>query len=226
MLPEKPVIHIWFNGDGVEIPANNDWEKFVAVDELRTFLICAESWQRAGWDVRRLTTTPYDYPVTPFQSTGRCAEQMYWYKPEYWQFVAKAKAVASAGINWFCSYDVLNINFTPEYIPPLDIPVSGSVFYNFQQEHFSLSLWGATKLWIERAEGILVGYDQRQLPEIRASYISDERILREYGIHAGEIQNFACQKFACNPGDEPLIHFSRSTLGRMYKAIPLSRHAD
>lgn len=221
-------VHIWFNGRGVYLPANNDWEKFGEVDALRTFLICANSWTRNGWQVKRLITSPlpimlnnveyapeYIFTPTPFLPNGRAASAYWWYPSEMWQYIAKCKAVVEPGFNLFVSMDVINNGLLPEYLKNYDENL-GCV--SFQKEHFSLSAFMATPNWLIKAENVLLAYDRGELPEIRSNYVSDERILRDYlpGFNAGG------QKFACALGYEYLIHFSRSSLAQQYRAIPLS----
>lgn len=208
-------VHIFFNGAGVEIPPDNAWDKFKEIDALRTFLICAESWARHGWEVKRLTTYQPDYLPMPILAVGRISSQR-WYAPGLWQFIPKALAVAERGYNFFATMDVINFGFRPEDF--FNLCEKSDQAYYFQPEHFSLSAFCATPGWLKTAGNILVAYDRGALPEIRGQYVSDERILREF--HAATC--FPVQKFACNPGNSPLIHFARSTLGRIYSDIPLS----
>jgi len=208
-------VHIFFCGDGVEIPRNNDWEKFGNIDALRTYLICADSWHRNGWKINRLSTVGGTYPITPFLGAGRIKNQFHWYPERYWQFIAKAKSVAQPGLNWFVTIDVINNYFGADYFVPE--PLEGCV--SFQREHFSLSFFAATPEWLNAAEKILIDYDRGELPEIKgATYISDERILREYSAFVSK----PLQEFASNKSGLPLTHFARSTLGTLYNQIPLS----
>lgn len=235
-LGMNKTVHIWFNGGEVILPKDNGWEKFGDIDALRTFLICAESWQRNGWEVKRLSTLPvgnekfdpisarFNYSLTPFHYpefgpsrgyAGRVNKQFHWYKPEMWQYLAKLKSLCESGKDIMtASMDVINFGFTPGDVPQV---YGGEMLY-FQPEHFSLSSFVTTWPWLNRAEEIVMEYDRGELPEIRADYISDERILREYGTG----RSHAVQKFACNPGPAPLIHFARSTLARIFHEIPLS----
>lgn len=211
-------VHIFFNGSGVEIPPDNAWEAFGELDALRTFLICAESWRANGWEVKRLSTLENDFTRQEFISGGRVEKQYSWYGQDYWQFIAKARAVAGPGINWFATMDVINRGYSPSLAEADFMKFSCGGCLSAQKEHFSLSFIGVTWSWLLHAENILLGYDRGKYSELRANYISDERILREYSM-AGNSER---QKFACNAGDEPLIHFARSTLARTYNSIPLS----
>jgi hypothetical protein len=223
------IVHIFFNGSEVNFPPNNDWEKFTGLDAARTFLICADSWRRNGWEVKRFSTAPepgrgesyYDFPPTPFHPfTGRVKDQYHWYPADYWQFIAKAKAILNPE-EWgmFVTMDVINLNFQP---PHLEFIYSGDLAkgcVSFQNEHFSMSSIYCSREWLVEAERILIQYDRGELPEIpKATYISDERILREYSIHA----QFKTQEFACGNNSAPLIHYARSTLANNYRDIPLS----
>jgi hypothetical protein len=217
----NPTVHIFFNGTGVRLPERNEWEKFGEVDALRLFLVCADSWRRHGWDVRRLSTVQGDYPATHFLEEGRVQTQFHWYAEELWQFVAKAKSVAVDGPNVFCTMDVINAGVIPAAIRLLDLSLFAC--YSFQAEHSSLSCFVCTRDWLDWAENILLRYDRSELGLIPGDYVSDEAILRTY--LPSKIVPW--QKFACNPGPEKLIHFSRSSLARLYSATPLSfSHAD
>jgi len=209
--------NIFFNARGVEIPADNAWDGFRGVEDLRVFAMCAESWRRSGWNVRRLSTVGTDYTPTPFLPDGRVAAHYHWYGSELWQFIAKAKQVAQDGAQMFVTFDVMNYGLKPCAARLLDFPIGVPTCHSFQAEHFSLSCLVANGDWLELAEDILLAYDRGELPEIRATYVSDERILREYlPGHA-----VPWQKFACNGGDERLVHFARSALARTFGAVPL-----
>lgn len=217
-------VHIWFNGEGVSLPPDNAWDKFQGVDALRTFLICADSWRRHEWKVKRMTTAAVGgtgavhcvYRRTPFLTDGRVSSQYHWYGPDRWQYIAKCRAVAVPGLNLFISMDVINDGFTPGILDAL-ARTSGYCM-SFQAEHFSLSCFACTGEWLVNAEEVLLQYDRGERPEIRGAYVSDERILREYLPGT----TYPYQKFASTFGPKPLIHFARSTLGQIYKNIPLS----
>lgn len=214
-----PKIHIFFNGEGVVFPDRNDWEKFKELDAVRTFLICADSWRRAGWEPVRLSTVGagVTFKEQPFLSHGRVQEQYAWYPAPMWQFISKAIDVASDpnGIYHFATMDVINQGFTP---PAFFMPPCGCVTY--QKEHFSMSFISCTRAWLLKAALILADYDNGTLARINRDYISDESILREYA----EFKLTPLQAFACDPQKTcfPLLHYARSTLAREYNAIPTS----
>lgn len=217
-------LHIWFNGRGLVLPGDNGWEKFEEVDALRVFLLCADSWTAQGWAVKRISTAfdpatyNYPFPKTVWQIAGRVQFQFPWYPSEMWQFIAKAKSVAVPGINWFASMDVINRDYSPVLAEADWMRHNIDGCMSAQVEHFSMAFIGVTYSWLRQAEEVLIKYDRGELPEIRGSYVSDERILREY-LPGG---NSKRQKFACNSGDEPLVHYARSTLARKYREIQLS----
>lgn len=214
-----PKIHIFFNGEGVVFPDRNDWEKFQELDAVRTFLICAESWRRAGWEPVRFSTVGagVTFEAQKFLPAGRIAEQFKWYPAPMWQFIAKALDVATDphGIYHFATMDVINHGFTP---PAFFIPPCGCVTY--QKEHFSMSFISCTRAWLLKAAAILNQYDAGELKEIPRDYISDESILREYA----EFKLTPLQAFACDPMKQhfPLLHYARSTVAREYAAISTS----
>lgn len=212
-------LHLWFNGEGVVFPQNNDWEKFQELDAVRTFLICADSWKRAGWNVSRMTTDDFGigFRRTPFRDDGRVSKQYHWYSQNRWQFIAKALSLATEpnGVYWFCSFDVINNGYM---VPGFIMPPVGCV--TFQREHFSLSFFCATRAWLLNAESILMQYDQGGLPEIPRTYVSDEGILRQYA----KFQHRPLQAFALDPEKQlfPLTHYARSTVAYEFKQIPTS----
>jgi len=150
---------------------------------------------------------------------------MAWYPAQYWQFCAKAKSLLQPA-EWamFATMDVINNSLEPEIIQErrvscLPTTIEGVSWdcISFQLEHFSMSSIYCSRAWLETAENILLKYDRGELPEIRAGYISDERILREYAPW----NHFPVQKFACAGGENaPLVHYARSTLCRKYAEIP------
>lgn len=214
-------VHIFFNGDDCMFAPRNDWEKFVGVDTLRLFAVCAESWRRAGWTVRRLVTTPTVRNPIPYLESGEVAKSFSWYPRPFWQWTAAAQAVAESdqsALHLFGTIDILNYDFRPDDCP--DSMGRGPLVMNFQADHFSLGLVAANAAWLNHARQTLLAYDRGELPPLRRDYVSDETILREYAGY--KIQAYTVQRFAGATFPEPLLHFSRSSLKPYIDQIPLS----
>lgn len=212
-------VHIFYNGEGLHFPQGNAWEKFKGLDSVRTFEICAESWERYGWEVKRLSTLENDFNPTPFLPDGECSKSFHWYPTDYWQFIAKAKQVAEKkGRAVFATIDIINHGFWTQNCP---VPWKDAQCLSFQREHFSLGAFCADYYWLLMAEKILLRYDQGKLPVIRGGeYVSDETILREY--LPGEL--WPVMTFANNTERQsyPLCHHSRSSVASVYERIPTS----
>lgn len=220
----KPVINLFFSGKEVQFPEGNGWEKFgPGLDTVRLFEVCAASWRRAGWEVRRLSVLDKNFNHTSWAADGQCRKSFSWYPADQWQFIAAAKAVAAQGnpsqLHWFTCIDVINQRFFPQDSDGFD--QNCPRFLNFQKEHFSLSLFATNHLWLVEAEKILLAYDRGDLAPLDRAYVSDETILRFY---ASGVDNHPLLSFALDPDRDlaPLLHFSRSTAARLYHEIPLS----
>jgi hypothetical protein len=221
----KPEIHIFFNGEGAFFPRGNAWEKFgPGLDSVRTFAICAEAWERQGFAVRRLSTVDDRDSFTPtrFLPGGECEKSFAWYPRQYWQFIAKAKAVAAASprkVIFFATMDVIPLGTNHGlHTAEINVPLCG--YLNFQAEHFSLSTGVASHEWLGQAEDILTRYDRGELPSLCREYVSDETILRSYARY----KNAAAMTFAGNTerAGFPLCHFARSTLKTCFTQYPTS----
>lgn len=217
-------VHIFYNGEGVHFPPRNDWEKFSNENSARVFAICAESWRRNGWEVKRLSTTlPNDpFPRTQFLPDGECQKSFHWYPREYWQFIAKAKKIAVNShdpYHVFITFDVINFGFTPCVLLEEMVEDKGCV--SFQSEHFSMSAFACTYTWLFMAEDILGQYDRGMITSLGREYVSDETILRKYSNHSllpsSQIMasNTESPKF-------PLLHFARTTLKPCFDNVSLS----
>jgi len=223
----RPLVHLFFNGDECFFPPGAAWEKFRGLDAARTFLICAESWRRNGWDVARLSTLERDsFIPTPFLADGECSRSWHWYPEPFWQFIAKAKAIARvepSAWHWFGTIDVINFGFK-EPFPPQDEATCRRIHEcgcaSYQREHFSMSLICCRLDWLEEAERLLIAYDQRKLASLNREYTSDETILRVYA----RAVLVPLMTFANNTEKDgfPLCHFSRSAVPFAYGAVAQS----
>lgn len=216
-------LHLFFNGDGVTFPPRNaDWNGYGALQDVRMFNVCAESWTRQGWNVKRLTTAPGNY--LPFTFTGRCAPTnpcASWYPAAYWQFLAKAITVAdSAGYTAFATIDMLNHGLTPE-MARLAIHRAGDPEYvSFQTEHLSFAGFAAKRTWLDSACRTLLGYDAGELPDLGRA-VCDEYILRAF-TKAPVCLPFATMANNTDARRYPLTHHGRSTLRFQFESVPLS----
>lgn len=210
---DAPTVHIFFNGHDCYCPPGAVWEKFVGLDSMRIFLVCAESWRRNGWKVKRLTTADdgsyrkINYDLVK----GECRKSFDWYPLPFWQFIPKAKAIAAKAKNrlhYFATIDCINFAYTGDCVR--EVKVSDCVCVNLQKEHASLGAFAADFEWLDYAEEILRQYDCGRLAPLNREYTSDETILREYARH-GRV-NTDAMTFACNTEKDkfPLVHFSRS----------------
>lgn len=211
---------MFFTGREVKFPENNDWEKFVGLGDLRSFLICADSWARNGWEVRRLTTLARGYTPTPFLACGNIQKNFWWYPAILWRFIGAARAVAQPGANWFTQGDVFNLEFWGRHYASLPdiqklLEATGAVY--FQVETFTLATFVCTPEWLDTAEKTLMRYDNGELPEIKTTYVCEDQIFRQYGP---ALAHFPRQKFSCVSGPSPLIHYARVGLPRAYLEIP------
>lgn len=221
-------IHLFFNGREANFPESNDWEKMGSFDTVRLFLACAESWQRWGWEVKRLTTGPVfdissdtqavDY--TPLKFSGRIAKEGNWFPADNWQLMAKAATLQpnDQGEIWIASLDVFNWRFIPSRESQFKLEHTATGCVSFQKEHFSLSCFCATPEWFAAACVILLDYDSGKLPRIPGKYTSDETILRTYAKHV--VRPLQCFAGDANASDFPLVHYARPLIPRVYQTIP------
>jgi hypothetical protein len=223
----KTPVNIFFNGDECFFPGDAAWEKFLGLDTARLFLVCAESWERNGWDVRRLSTLGGEYTRTPFDyKNGKCSDSFHWYPAEFWQFIAKAKHVAAKDktrLHWFATIDIINLGFRGDLAEGFrDSKTQDCVKLNLQREHDSLGCFAADFAWLEYAESVLLSYDAGRLAALDREYVSDETILREYARH-GRV-NTDAMSFACNTEKDTfkLLHFSRSAVRPAFTSYRLS----
>ncbi len=220
----KPKIHLFFNGNECAFPSDNAWEKFEGLDTARLFLVAAKTWERAGWEVRRLSSDHAPDPIR-FHPQGACRASFTWYPEVFWQFIPACQGVATASPetkwHWFACIDVLNLGSKGRFWAATHETNAESVrqeFISFQKEHFSLSLFAATARGLKNARTVIEDYDRGALTRLDRAYVSDETILRNYLPHRPCID----LRFPWDSEDCNLLHYARSTVARLYEKIPSS----
>ena len=214
----KSTVNIYFNGDGVEFPPGNAWGGFKGLNDARLFQVAANSWERNGWNVRRMVTPE----KAPYK--GEIIKQYHWYKETYWNFISQCEKISRDGdkLHVFATMDIINQTL---YLPEsfFDTHLTLPHFINFQREHFSLGAFAANNLFFKQALICLQKFDEGKI-KARGDLISDESLLREHLGQTPYIVNLPFMTFASNVTKHvhSLLHFARSTVAFDYKRIPVT----
>lgn len=211
-------IHIFFDGEEIYFPPSNAWENFTGENSARLFWVVAELWRRHGWNPKRLVSaeTPDWIKFGP-----RIVEQFGWYPQPRWQIWPKLRTLKPGrdGLIWVSTIDVIPFDLRSKEIEARsDVPI----VCNFQRDHFSLSFFAATPMWIECAIETLIAYGHGKM-DLLENYVSDETILRHYC--PGFCGHYTNQVFPIGENwreqAPETVHLSRSALSRAYNEIPV-----
>lgn len=207
----KILIH--YNGYDFAAPNSQDdvWSNYRNPDSAKMFLVCAESWERAGWQVDRLDTTL----TKGFSFSGKL-HRIFEYPLPLWNLWYAARMQAPC---WIVTTDVINYGFTPEQAAQLVKLVDDT-------QGISLTVpWSNSCFWTSQvfAQGVIdliykVDRGERELP--KCNIITDEAIIRE-----SQMVSKCCVKYVMNARIETqwqysqLLHFPRSGLVRAIDSI-------
>lgn len=157
--------HIFYNGDDLHCPNETEasnWGAYKNPDSGKMFAVCADSWERHGWQVERLMLNRA-WPVF-----GRFKQSNYPYNaliPALFNYT-----VARSGI-FIVTTDVINLGFVPEMVNPTfyaDIPFP----------HFTMAAGWFSRKWICEANRILFDYAHGKYADLTEH--TDENVLRHY----------------------------------------------
>lgn len=216
-------INIFFDGEEIKFPAQNEWEQFEGVDSARLFYIVATRWKDMGFDPVRFTSKCSLDALPLWRDNGRVSESFHWYPSQRWNLIPKIAMMDCdmEEVMIFSSLDVLPVR--PDLFFSMPHKALNPSFWNFQRGHISLGLFACNRHWAMRAARILVEYDSEILPRISGSYISDETIIRRYmpGFH----YDLDSMYFPIDPEarrrDAHFLHLSRSSMREAYNSIPM-----
>lgn len=212
-------IHIFYNGTDYKCPSAQEdiWSNYIDPNNPRLFLACAASWERKGWQVRRIST---EY-TKGFKFKGHCLRDLKHYPQTNWDLWFELRRLAP------CLCVNMNVFNT-------DLPVSDEVLQSFmlrvQMEGRGISMhqngWSAsccyvTKPFVEDAIDLIYQVDRGQLAPPKCDLLIDDKILQRYGGRHYTLPWCGFPFVRSDWQTFKLLHFSRSTITRAMDAIPL-----
>jgi hypothetical protein len=225
-------IHIFYNGFDYSCPLPQDdkWSNYVNSTSPRMFLQTAVSWQRNGWEVRRISSVNVGGINAPesFCFKGRLRESLERYPYHYWN-LWKLLADMPEPCKWVCNMDCYNQDYTPEEAH-LDLRsqqasqgcMSGAVCLHVNR--WSNAIFYAGPSFAQRVCDMIEDYDEGHGEPLVTDFVHDELLIREL-LQKHYVTVPRCDFGFIKPHWEkaPLINISRSTISRAMATIPVVR---
>ncbi len=221
----KPTIHIHYNASDFSAPdgENDYWRNYLNPDSAKMFLVCAESWLRHGWQVKRLvspTHTGFVFLDKLKQVKGNIhsnyVDKALQYPIEFWNWWFVVHKFCDSKGMFICTTDCINNGFTPEKaVFKLSARISDNV--SFGKDWTNTCCYVTTQSAREAIQACYsVDTGRLSMPEIMA--VSDESIFRKHGHWQG--MDLLATPFLDKGWEEKLLlHYSRSMLVRGINAF-------
>lgn len=228
----KPKAYLFFNGEELEplraeVERGNRWEHTGGFDTVRMAYVAAQSWQRAGFDIARLSTRPA-FEGEGFKFKGKLLPHIEWYPIQRWDFWFKALPIltrAGEAGAWFFTIDSVLVSASADFLEQARAAAKAehdADCMTLMQQHVSLCAFWCNDDFAHQMIALCYDYDAGRLPMLAMPYVSDETLARLYGkhIHNFPIGYYQHEVEATNPW-VGMVHYTRAAL-RWFDSIPLA----
>jgi len=209
-------IHIHYNASDFVAPdsANDYWQNYLNPDSAKMFLVCADSWETAGWQPRRFVSRK----TNGFNFTGALVPHVKRYPIEFWNTWFDLHSACQIGGPdiYFCTIDTINQHLLPEALPLIskhEGALSGG-------KMFTLSFMRVNEAFCENVIIHLNAVDAGEAPLPMCNHISDESIIREKFLDVPCLDIIDFSRISSAWKTAPLLHYSRSMVVRAMGTIP------
>lgn len=227
-------VHIFYNGFDYTCPLPQDdyWSNYHNSTSPRMFLQTAISWQRNGWQVKRISSENW-LGTSGFLFQGRLLDSIHHYGYPYWNLWAMLASMPSDERLLVVNMDCYNQDYTPEQYR-IDCNIAGLEYkaISFHVNRWSNACMSVTANFAEYAckafrdydNGFYAGISSKTVPQIVADWVSDEMIIREH-LQDRYMSVPRCDFGFIKPRWEqaPLVNISRSVISRAMASIPVVR---
>jgi len=202
-------VYLFYNGDDIHVPDEREyckWNEYKNPDSAKMAWVCADSWFRHGWTVKRLRCGNRNASFD-----GRLARSPYPYN----DFLRELHGAMTDDVLQraaFTTSDVVNNGFAPM------TDLISSQDYICLNHSFTMAAGIVTLIAISDMLTVLHAYDRSfdqymQVPGMPC----DEHVLR----HLYPRNKYRCLDLMCPPmaNDRPLVHYSRSCLQHLDVAL-------